>query len=81
MVTVTAAPTGLTLVRGLDPGYDRSQLLASTAGFAAMEFEYCERHREEFLRTIPNHRPTVEAFCQKTPVQSMASSGVAIASR
>jgi hypothetical protein len=81
MVTVTAAPTGLTLVRGLDPEYDHSRLLAFAAEFVTLEFEYFERHREEFLRTIPNQRSAVLDFCQNTPVQSMASSGVVISSR
>jgi len=64
MVTVTAAPTGLTLVRGLHPEYGHSRLLAHTPEFAALDFNYFERHRGEFLCTIPNHRPAVEAFCQ-----------------
>ena len=81
MITVTAAPTGLTLIRGLNPGYDPTRLLASTAEFAALEFEYFERNREEFLRTMPNHRSAIQAFCQNTPVQSMASRGVAMPSR
>ena len=81
MATVTAAPTGLTLIRGLDPLYDHASLPGSTAGFRALEYDHFARHREEFLRTIPNHRDAVEAFCQKTPVQSMVSSGVVMRSR
>jgi len=81
VVTVTAAPAGLTLIRGLNPRYDPTQLLACTAEFAALEFDYFERHRQEFLRTMPNHRSAIQAFCQNTPVQSIASSGVAMPSR
>lgn len=81
VITVTAAPTGLTLIRGLNPGYDPTRLLASTAEFAALGFDYFERNREEFLRTMPNHRSAIQAFCQNTPVQSMALSGVAMPSR
>ena len=81
IATVTAAPTGLTLLRGLDPAYDHAALLASAGEFAALEFSYFEQHREEFLRLLPNHRPAIQAFCQNTPVQSITLSGVAIASR
>jgi hypothetical protein len=81
VITVTAAPTGLTLIRRLNPGNDATRLLASTAEFAALELDYFERNREEFLQTIPNHRSAVQAFCQNTPVQSTASSGVAMPSR
>jgi hypothetical protein len=79
--TVTAGPTGLTLIRGLDPGRDSARLPASTAAFAALEFDYFERNRGEFLRTLPNHRSAIQAFCQKTPVQSIASTGAEIPSR
>jgi hypothetical protein len=75
VATVTAAPSGLTLIRGLDPGRDHTQLLACTAELAALEFDYFERNREEFLRTMPNDRSAIQAFCQKTPVQSIASTG------
>lgn len=81
VITVTAAPTGLTLIRGLNPAYDPARLRASTAGFAALEFDYFERNRGEFLRTMPNHRSAIQAFCQNTPVQSIASSGDAMPSR
>jgi predicted O-methyltransferase YrrM len=81
VITVTAAPTGLTLIHGLNPGYHPTRLLASTAEFAALEFDYFERNREEFLRTMPNHRSAIQAFCQNTPVQSIASSGVEMPSR
>lgn len=75
VITVTAPPTGLTLIRGLDPGYDPTPLLVSAAEFAPLEFDYFERNREEFLRTMPNHRSAIQAFCQNMPVQSMASIG------
>jgi hypothetical protein len=81
IITVTAAPTGLTLVRGLDSEYDHSPLLTSTTEFAELEFQYFEQHREEFLRTLANDRSAIQTFCQKTPVQSTASSGVVIPAR
>jgi hypothetical protein len=81
VVTVTAAPTGLTLIRGLDPGRDPTRLLAATAAFATLEFDYFVRNRGEFLRTMPNHRLAIQAFCQKMPVQSIASTGSAMPSR
>ena len=81
VVTVTAAPTGLTLIRGLHPEHDPTQLLASCAAFATLEFDYFERNREQFLRTMPNRRSAIQAFCQKTPVQSIASRGAAMPSR
>jgi hypothetical protein len=81
MVTVTTAPTGLTLIRGLDPRSEQSRLFAGAAEFAALEFDYFDRHHEEFLTLIPNHRAAVEAFCQNTPVQSIRSSGASILSR
>jgi len=64
MITVAAAPTGLTLIRGLDPARDSRSLLAHAAPFAALEFDYFERHHEEFLRLVPNHRAAIEGFCQ-----------------
>jgi hypothetical protein len=79
-VTVTAAPSGLSLIRGFDP----ARRPASRAGcdeFAALGFDYFERNRDRFLRTIPNVRSAIQAFCQKTPVQSIASTGASMPSR
>lgn len=81
VVTVTTAPGGLTLIRGLNPQFEHPRLRDRTAGFVALGFEYFEQHREEFLRTISNQRASVEAFCQNTPVQSMDSNGAVIPSR
>jgi len=63
LITVAVAPTGLTLIRGLDSARDHTSLLADAQPFTALEFDYFERHREEFLRLVPNHRPLMEGFC------------------
>ena len=81
IVTVPAAPTGLSLIRGFNPRCHPAGLLASAADFRSLAYDYFARHHQEFLRTIPNQRAAVEAFCQKTPVQSMVSSGVAMPQR
>jgi hypothetical protein len=81
MVTVATAPSGLTLLRGLDAQYNHSQLFTLVENFAVLEFEYFEAHRGEFLRTIPNHPRVVQDFCQKMPVQSMPESESVMHSR
>jgi hypothetical protein len=64
IATVTAAPSGLTLIRGLAPERHYSAPDGSISTFAGLEFDYFERHRGEFLRTIPNRREAVAAFCR-----------------
>ena len=64
IVTVTTAPTGLTLIRGLNPEHHQSTLDGSISDFAGLEFDYFERHRGEFLETILNCREAVAAFCR-----------------
>jgi len=81
LITVETAPTGLTLVRGLNADYNSTWLHGCLAEFAALDMDFFERHRADFLGAVPNHRGLVEAFCQKTPVQSILSSGSAIRSR
>jgi len=80
IVTVLTAPTGLTLIRKFGLAQDDAGTPGSIDEFKALEFDYFERNQQEFLRTIPNQRPAVDAFCQNTPVQSIASSGVAMPS-
>lgn len=81
ITTVLTAPTGLTLIRGFDPKYDHSQQDQYVAEFRDLDYDYFEQYRHEFLRTIPNHFSAVEAFCQKTPVQSIRSRAVTMPSR
>jgi predicted O-methyltransferase YrrM len=64
MVTVTAPPTGLTLIRGLRRGCDAAPVRAVTADYLRLRFDDFERGRGRFLATIPNQRAAVEAFCQ-----------------
>ncbi len=80
-VTVETAPTGLTLIRGWDPNRSVAPPSDRVAEFAALDFDYFERHSPEFLEPVPNDRAAVEAFCQNTPVQSIRSSGSVIFSR
>ena len=70
IATVMTAPTGLTLVRGLDCGRHRLDRIHERE-IAALDFSYFEQHADEFLSPIPNHRDVVEAFCQKMPAQSI----------
>ena len=64
MVTVTTAPSGLTLIRGLDAERRPSAPDDSISTFARLEFDYFELHRNEFLRTILNRREPVADFCR-----------------
>jgi hypothetical protein len=64
IVTVMTAPTGLTLIRGLARERHYSAPDGSISAFAGLDFDYFERHRGEFLRTIPNCREAVADFCR-----------------
>lgn len=77
IATVMTGPAGLTLVRGLDPACDHGRLRQQAAGFRDLDYDYFDRFVRNSQRTIPNHFAAVEAFCQKTPVQSTRSSGAA----
>ena len=81
VATVAAGPSGLTLIRELNPQFDHSPVRGQTEPFAELEFDYFERHRDAFLETIPNQRAAVAAFCQNTPVQSTDSSGSVMPAR
>jgi methyltransferase family protein len=78
IVTVVTAPTGLTLIRGLDFENRHTLDPACVGEIAALDFTYFEEHAGEFVGAIANQREAVEAFCQNTPVQSILSSGAEI---
>jgi hypothetical protein len=78
VVTVLTAPTGLTLIRGLDPENRHTPDPDCLSEIASLDFTYFEEHAGEFVGAIANQREAVEAFCQDTPVQSILSSGVEI---
>ncbi len=61
MVTVPTAPTGLTLVRGLDPGDHliAARLEAMIADHMDLNFDYLEAHRDEMPPAIPNTEEAV----------------------
>lgn len=79
MITVRTAPTGLTLIRNLDPEW--AQREGAGREPAPLDWDYYVRHHAEFLGLAPNDREVVESFCQKTAVQSTGSRGVEIPSR
>lgn len=66
ILTIRAAPTGLTLIRGLGtkgaavPGPDEGQVRR----YAGLDWSYFEAHHGEFLNLAPNDRTTVQSFCQ-----------------
>ncbi|MBN9661660.1 MAG: class I SAM-dependent methyltransferase [Acidobacteria bacterium] len=65
MLTLTAAPTGLTLIRGfgaspLTPKPDERVLRA----FIDMDWAHFQTHSGQFLQLAPNRRSTIQSFCQ-----------------
>ena len=63
IATVRTAPTGLTLVRGLDPQRARYRF-TDVRRFARLGWDYWTAHQGEFLPTIPNHRASIQRFLQ-----------------
>jgi len=59
MITVRTAPSGLTLIRRLDPLRADAIWAAQVPEFVRLPWDYYERRHEEFLETIPNERPAV----------------------
>jgi methyltransferase family protein len=61
MVTVRTAPTGLCLVRGLDPGYRafEEELPGIVAAYRDLDFDYYLGHRGEMAPEIPNENEAV----------------------
>jgi hypothetical protein len=80
MITLQAAPTGLTLISGFDPARadNPADLAAHIRDFAGLGWDYFSEHHVNFLELAPNRREVVSSFCQKTPVQSIGWMGVKI---
>lgn len=63
LITVRTGPSGLTLIRGLDPSHAGSEEEFEALGrFRALPWEYYKEHRSEFLETIPNQRDAVVSW-------------------
>lgn len=66
IVTIPAAPTGLTLIRGfggrhaLPPEPDERVLRR----FVELDWAHFEAHSRKFLQLAPNGRSTIQSFCQ-----------------
>jgi hypothetical protein len=75
IVTITAPPAGLTLIRGLRPTEAPAieARLRQARDYARLDWGHFEAHHDDFLNLAPNDRLTIQSFCQKTPVQSMIS--------
>jgi hypothetical protein len=59
-VTVRTGPSGLTLIRRLDPSRKRTVAQSEVIGqFQRLSWQYYERHRDDSLETIPNERGAV----------------------
>jgi methyltransferase family protein len=67
MVIVPTAPTGLCLVRGLDPSNREleQQLAEITAEYMDLNFDYYLAHRDEMPDQIPNDREAVKAWLSR----------------
>jgi hypothetical protein len=66
LVTVRTGPSGLTLIRGLNRSYPRSQAeVEALAQFRELPWDYYKEHSNEFLETIPNERSEVEAWLSR----------------
>jgi|SRR5579872_1093044 len=68
LVTVRTGPSGLTLIRGLDPSHTRSDEETAAIGrFRELPWDYYKQHHNEFLETIPNDRGAVVSWlCGRT---------------
>jgi hypothetical protein len=66
LVTVRTGPSGLTLIRRLDPSRKRSRADIEAFGrFRELPWEHYKRHRNEFLETIPNERSAVAEWLSR----------------
>jgi len=77
LVTVRTAPSGLTLIRHLDPSHARSQEELEALGrLRESPWEYYKQHRHEFLETIPNQREAVASWLSGRTYDQHCNSGV-----
>ena len=69
MVTVRTAPTGLSMVRGLDAGSKRfeEELPDIVAAHRDLDFDYYSAHREEMPPEIPNDEDAVRDWLRRAP--------------
>ena len=69
MVTVRTAPTGLTLVRGLDAASGRleEELPEIMAAYRDLDFDYYSAHREEMPPELPNRKAAVRDWLSRPP--------------
>ena len=66
LVTVRTGPSGLTLIRRLNPSRKRSQTGTEALGrFRQLPWEYYKQHRKDFLETIPNERGAVAKWLSR----------------
>lgn len=60
LTTVKTGPSGLTLIRQLDPDRTRGTAECDALDrFRDLSWEYYQQHRDDFLKTIPNEREAV----------------------
>jgi Methyltransferase domain len=63
LITVRTGPSGLTLIRRLNPSHARSKAEIEALGrFEELPWEHYKRHRHEFLETIANERSAVASW-------------------
>ena len=63
VITVRTGPSGLTLIRCLNPSRKESQAdTKAIARFRELPWEYYKQHRNEFLETIPNEREALAGW-------------------
>ena len=77
LVTIRTGPSGLTLIRQLNPAWKRSRDVEAEAidQFRNLSWEYFKQHRDEFLETIPNQRSAVAEWLSRrvTDCESFAA--------
>lgn len=63
LITIRTAPSGLTLIRQLNPSRARSGAEAAALDqFRKLPWEYYQQHRNQFLDTIPNDRGAIGSW-------------------
>lgn len=66
IATVLTAPSGLTMIRNLNPAAARDGLTSLVREFAALPWEYFAAHHRQFLAPIPNDRAAVVGWLRST---------------